>query len=127
MYGFPVDIIKFVAYDYLTGGKGKKGVSPIDGAKYGAISTAIAQLGTTPLDVLRNRIMAEVDDDSKSNAETANLSYIDRLTKIAKEEGVQELFAGTTPRVAKAMLSGAIQFATYEETKQKTSQCFMKR
>jgi len=128
LYGFPADIIKFVAYDSLTGGKGKNGVSPLDGAVYGAFSTAIAQLVTTPLDVLRNRIMAEVpndDDDSKSTVD--NASYIDRLTKIAKEEGVQELFAGTTPRIAKAVLSGAIQFATYEVTKKKLSEFFIKR
>eukprot|EP00957_Ditylum_brightwellii_P198691 15143938-Ditylum_brightwellii.AAC.1 len=55
------------------------------------------------------------------------LSYVDRLAKIAKEEGVGELFAGSTPRVAKAMLSGAIQFATYEETKQKIGQLFIKK
>lgn len=129
LYGFPADIIKFVAYDYLTGGKGKTGVSPLDGAMYGAFSTAIAQLVTTPLDVLRNRIMAEVpsdDNDSKSSS-TAGLSYIDGLTKIAKEEGVEALFAGSSPRIAKAVLSGAIQFATYEETKQKMAEYFTKR
>ncbi|KAL7539552.1 hypothetical protein ACHAWF_006443, partial [Thalassiosira exigua] len=130
LYGFPADIIKFVAYDYLTGGKGKKGVSPVDGAVYGAMSTAFAQLLTTPLDVLRNRIMAEVpvgDAEEEATSNAKELSYFDRLAKIAREEGVQELFAGSTPRIAKAVLSGAIQFATYEETKQKMSELFMKR
>ena len=134
LYGFPADIIKFVAYDNFTGGRGKKNISPGEGAVYGALSTAIAQLVTTPLDVLRNRIMADVsneyDDDSNQiskNAEVKDLSYIDRLVKIAKEEGVEELFAGSTPRIAKAMLSGAIQFATYEETKTKMSEMFIKR
>lgn len=135
LYGFPADIIKFVAYDTLTGGKGKNGVSPAEGAVYGAFSTAVAQLATTPLDVLRNRIMAETtttpssssnsndgtdDDDAK-----ATLSYVDRLAKIAREEGAGALFAGTWPRVAKAVLSGAIQFATYEETKQKIGQLLL--
>ncbi|KAL9185504.1 hypothetical protein ACHAXT_003281 [Thalassiosira profunda] len=121
LYGFPADIIKFVAYDYLTGGKGKKDVSPLDGAMYGAISTAAAQLLTTPLDVLRNRIMADVSSETEPK-----LSYVDRLAKIAKDEGVGELFAGSSPRIAKAMLSGAIQFATYEETKQKMASLFTK-
>ena len=134
LYAFPADIIKFVAYDNFTGGKGKKNVSPIDGAVYGALSTAIAQLVTTPLDVLRNRIMAEVSaeddanvDDAINSSKKMELSYVDRLMKIAKEEGIEELFAGSTPRVAKAMLSGAIQFATYEETKQKMAEVFFKR
>jgi hypothetical protein len=124
LYGFPADIIKFVAYDYLTGGKGKASVSPVEGAVYGALSTAIAQLSTTPLDVLRNRIMAVSKEEQGIDEE---MTYIERLVKIAKEEGIEELFAGSTPRVAKAMLSGAIQFATYEETKQKIGQFFLKR
>ena len=124
LYGFPADIIKFVAYDYLSGGKGKSSVSPGEGAVYGALSTGVAQLVTTPLDVLRNRIMAVSKEEQDRDVK---LSYVDRLAKIAKEEGVGELFAGSTPRVAKAMLSGAIQFATYEETKQKIGQLFIKK
>lgn len=127
LYGLPADVIKFVAYDNFTGGKGKKDISPIDGAVYGAAATAIAQLVTTPLDVLRNRIMAEVSKDDDEVSSSKDLSYFDRIVKIAKEEGIEELFAGSTPRVAKACLSGAIQFATYEETKQKMAQFFIKR
>jgi len=54
--------------------------------------------------------------DSSDTAYRSN--YMDRLVKLGKEEGLAGLFAGATPRVAKAILSGAIQFATYEETKQ---------
>ena len=124
LYGFPADIIKFVAYDYLSGGKGKANISPGEGAVYGALSTGIAQLVTTPLDVLRNRIMALSKEEQEVDGD---ISYVDRLVKIAREEGIQELFAGSSPRVAKAMLSGAIQFATYEETKQKIGQLFIKK
>ena len=143
LYAFPADIIKFVAYDSLTGGGsggGKKEkeknkvVSAAEGAVCGALSTAISQLVTTPLDVLRNRIMAEVPDgDDNTKASTTaggdanKVSYLDRVTKIVKEEGAGALFAGSSPRVAKALLSGAIQFATYEETKQKMAELFMKR
>ena len=71
---------------------------------YGAISTGIAQCVTTLLDVARNRIMAEVrfGVSLKDN-------YIDRLVKAS--------FAGTTPRIRKVMLSGALQFAAYDESK----------
>jgi solute carrier family 25 S-adenosylmethionine transporter 26 len=121
IYGFPADVIKFVAYDYLSGGR--KDLSPVRGAIYGAISTGVAQCVTTPLDVTRNRIMAEVNGDS-GNAQDG---YVARLVKIANEEGVGALFAGTTPRIAKAMLSGALQFAAYEETKQKITDMFNRR
>lgn len=122
IYGFPADIIKFLAYDYLSGGK--KDLSPATGAIYGALSTGLAQFITTPLDVARNRIMAEVKDDSDSGARD---NYVERLLKIADEEGIETLFAGTTPRIAKAMLSGALQFAAYEETKQKITSMFTRR
>ena len=52
LYAYPADVIKFVAYESLT--KGRKDLSPFEGARAGAISTAIAQLVTTPLDVVRN-------------------------------------------------------------------------
>ena len=84
---------------------------PAQGAAYGAVSTAAAQFITTPLDVVRNRIMAGDDEEDSS-------SYADKLTTLARDEGLEGLFAGATPRVGKALLSGAIQFATYEETKQ---------
>jgi solute carrier family 25 S-adenosylmethionine transporter 26 len=123
LYGFPADVIKFIAYDYLSGGR--KDLSAANGAMYGAISTGIAQLVTTPLDVARNRIMAEVNKDDGSDSPKEN--YVVRLAKIAEEEGAAALFAGTTPRIAKAMLSGALQFAAYEETKQKVTEMFVRR
>ena len=115
IYAYPADVIKFVCYESLSGGR--KNLPPAQGAMYGAVSTAAAQFITTPLDVVRNRIMA--DDGDEETAERANDgSYVDRLITLAREEGLEGLFAGATPRVGKALLSGAIQFATYEETKQ---------
>jgi Mitochondrial carrier protein len=118
LYAFPADVIKFVCYDYLSGGR--KNLSPAEGAVAGAASTAVAQLLTTPLDVVRNRIMARSDatDESKS--------YIDALVDLGEREGISGLFAGATPRVGKAIVSGAIQFATYEETKQEIAKLFKK-
>jgi hypothetical protein len=134
LYAYPADIIKFCAYEYLTGlGGGKEGarkdaaVSPADGAVYGALSTAMSQFATTPLDVVRNRIMAEVAPSAAAGGDVAGPSYVDRLAGIAREEGLGALFAGSWPRVAKALLSGAVQFATYEETKQKMGELFIKR
>jgi hypothetical protein len=83
-------------------------------------------------EVVRNRIMAETknnrsDLSSEPDSHTKNTSYIDTLTILAKEEGLKGLFAGATPRIGKAMLSGAIQFATYEETKESFRKMFEKR
>ena len=116
IYAYPADVIKFVCYESLSGGR--KNLPPAQGAMYGAVSTAAAQFITTPLDVVRNRIMADDGGDEETAEGAKDGSYLDRLTTLAREEGLEGLFAGATPRVGKALLSGAIQFATYEETKQ---------
>ena len=69
----------------------------------------------------------EEKEDARDAATTIQPSYIERLTTIAREEGIGALFAGSFPRLGKALLSGAIQFATYEETKQKMGEFFIKR
>jgi len=116
-YAYPADVIKFVCYDKLTGAKTKK-ITPLEGAVYGAVATSIAQFATTPLDVVRNRVMAV----KTVNAEKKNL--FQNLNEIAFNEGLSGLFAGASPRIGKSLLSGAIQFATYEETKTKIAQIF---
>jgi solute carrier family 25 S-adenosylmethionine transporter 26 len=118
VYAYPADVIKFVAYDSIT--QGRKNLSPQEGAVAGAFATAIAQFTTTPLDVIRNRLMSgKTRDGSLLSDESRKSNYIDGLTSLAREEGLNGLFAGASPRVGKAFLSGAIQFATYEETKRK--------
>ena len=69
--------------------------------------------------MVRNRLMAGAATNPDDSAKEQN--YIQTLIALGREEGLGGLFAGTTPRVAKAFLSGAIQFATYEETKQSIS------
>jgi len=139
LYAYPADVIKFVCYDLLLGGRtSKESLTPLEGAAAGAISTGIAQLLTTPLDVVRNRVMAasrtgakNVDDgdDGRSETTTAPMpsSYADALIRLAREEGLPGLFAGASPRVGKALLSGAIQFATYEETKRDVTNLLFRR
>ncbi|KAG5177777.1 hypothetical protein JKP88DRAFT_169789, partial [Tribonema minus] len=45
------------------------------------------------------------------------LSVTGGLRKIVSEEGFPALWAGTTPRIGRSLLSGAIQFSSYEFTK----------
>jgi len=123
LYAFPADVIKFVCYDQFS--RGRKNLPPGEGAMAGAAATAIAQFVTTPLDVVRNRIMAVESKFSGNDRVTP--SYLDSLTTLARDEGLPGLFAGSSPRVGKAILSGAIQFATYEETKQDIAKAFERR
>ena len=122
IYGLPADVIKFVAYEAIT--DGRKDLAPVEGAAAGAVATAVAQLLTTPLDVVRNRLMT--GKDGSVPAEEKPRGYIQSLIRLAREEGAEGFFAGASPRVAKAFLSGAIQFATYEETKQSIARILQK-
>ncbi len=131
-YAYPADVIKFVAYEALASKRGgKKNLPPLEGAVYGAMATAVAQFVTTPLDVVRNRIMADTNTPSgtsvSGSSETYQKndeksmkkpSYLENFVVLAREEGLEGLFAGATPRIGKAFLSGAIQFATYESVQQ---------
>ena len=146
LYALPADVIKFVVYDGYTSnlkskrrqatGNPKAGLSPLESALLGACATAVAQLVTTPLDVVRNRVMAKgsvtesttTSSNSSSSKdegkEDRDTSYWGSLVSLAREEGLPGLFAGASPRVGKAFLSGAIQFATYEETKTSIAKFF---
>lgn len=126
LYALPADIIKFVAYESIT--KGRKDLSPLEGAGAGAIATSLSQLATTPLDVVRNRLMTGKNaNGSNLSLEEKKQGYIESLVALGREEGLSGLFAGATPKVGKAILSGAIQFAAYEETKQSMSKQFLRR
>ena len=53
-------------------------------------------------------------------------SLVNSLRRVGREEGLGGLFAGVSPRIGKALISGAIQFATYEETKRSIRNSFQK-
>ena len=123
-YAYPADVLKFVIYEQLAGGRK---VSPAKGAYIGAAATALAQFMTTPLDVVRNRLMTQTATPVAENQKEGETSYIAALVGLAEKEGLSGLFAGVAPRVGKAMISGAIQFATYEETKQSMTKLLQKQ
>jgi solute carrier family 25 (mitochondrial S-adenosylmethionine transporter), member 26 len=128
LYAYPADVIKFVCYEQLTSGRRASKPTPAEGAVFGAVATAVAQYVTTPLDVVRNRVMAGQQQVQPESPEKTSLQrYVESLVTLAREEGYNGLFAGATPRVGKAILSGAIQFATYEETKQELAKFFNRR
>lgn len=110
IYAYPADILKFLIYDQLT--SVFTTITPLEGAVAGAFATAMAQFLTTPLDVVRNRVMTSNTAGQNQN------NMITTLITMYQDEGREGLLAGASPRVVKAFLSGAIQFAAYEETKQ---------
>lgn len=116
LYAIPADVSKFLSYELLTGvlfGRTESGerLGGLEGAVAGALAGMISQFFTTPLDVVRTRLMSE-----KSNRVVGISKMVSTLQDIQDEEGLLSLFQGSGPRVFRALLSGSIQFFVYEIT-----------
>lgn len=74
----------------------------------GAVAGLITVYATMPFDNIKTRMQS-------TGAETRYKHSLDCLQKIVREEGVKRLWGGTTPRLARLMLSGGIVFAVYDK------------
>eukprot|EP00486_Rosalina_sp_Unknown_P000189 CAMPEP_0201566418 /NCGR_PEP_ID=MMETSP0190_2-20130828/6161_1 /ASSEMBLY_ACC=CAM_ASM_000263 /TAXON_ID=37353 /ORGANISM="Rosalina sp." /LENGTH=277 /DNA_ID=CAMNT_0047985083 /DNA_START=345 /DNA_END=1175 /DNA_ORIENTATION=+ len=91
-------------------------IKPYQGAFCGSISGAIAAAITTPLDVIKTRLMLRVD----ANNVPYN-GFRDCVTRIHGEGGSGAFFKGVVPRVSWIFVGGFFFFGAYEKTKQMTS------
>ncbi|KAK3314893.1 mitochondrial carrier domain-containing protein [Apodospora peruviana] len=89
----------------LGGGKGKE-VSAAESALYGSFSGAVAAGVTTPLDVLKTRVMLS------TQREHQGIGHIIRT--IYQENGIRPFFAGIGPRVMWISAGGAIFLGSYQ-------------
>lgn len=108
----PFSFIQFPLWEYLkTQWEPSTGLSltPISVAICGAISGGIAAGLTTPLDVIKTRIML-ADTGSK------NTTVTKIVKSIYREKGVKGLFAGFVPRVMWITIGGAVFFGFYDLT-----------
>lgn len=110
-YKLPADASKFLAYEALRG-TGVAGSMPPGVA--GAAATLISNIVTTPLDVVRTRIM--VNEDASSP--TAQKGVLGMLSGLVSQGDPKQLFAGLDWRIARGILAGAIQFTVLEGTKE---------
>ncbi|KAI1858611.1 hypothetical protein JX265_010704 [Neoarthrinium moseri] len=105
----PFTVIQFPLWEALKAwGRRRNGtgseVSAAESALYGSISGAVAAGITTPLDVLKTRIML-----SKERERVLPL-----LRNILKTHGVSAFFAGIGPRVGWISAGGAIFLGSYQ-------------
>lgn len=84
---------------------GEKDIGAMESAFYGSIAGAIAAGLTTPLDVLKTRVML---------ASGAKPSVRKILTSIVRDEGPKVLFSGVGPRVTWISIGGAIFLGSYQ-------------
>ena len=105
-HAVPADVLKFSVYRALKERYGGSGI--VRKALLGSCASAVALSATTPLDVAKTRSMERG---------AASEDIIRRLGAILDTEGVGALYAGLGPRVARAAVSGGLQFGSYEAAK----------
>ncbi|XP_024391705.1 S-adenosylmethionine carrier 1, chloroplastic/mitochondrial isoform X1 [Physcomitrium patens] len=110
----PFDAIQFCIYEQLRLGLKKvvnRDLLDLETALVGATSGAITGAVTTPLDVIKTRLMTQ-------GAKGHYKGIGDCVSKIIQEEGAGALLKGIGPRVMWIGIGGSIFFAVLERTKQ---------
>lgn len=81
----------------------------------GSIAGGVAAAVTTPLDVVKTRLMTQ----TRTAAADRYAGWSDAFRRITAEEGGAALFSGIRPRVAWISVGGAIFIGSYEEAKRR--------
>ncbi|XP_022154147.1 S-adenosylmethionine carrier 1, chloroplastic/mitochondrial [Momordica charantia] len=109
----PFDAIQFCIYEQLRIGyklAAKRDLNDPENAVIGAFAGALTGAITTPLDVIKTRLMVQ------GSANQYN-GILDCVQTIVKEEGPKALLKGIGPRVLWIGIGGSIFFGVLESTK----------
>ncbi|KAK7048839.1 putative mitochondrial carrier protein PET8 [Favolaschia claudopus] len=114
MREIPFTSIQFPLYELLktrlANFVGRKPLYAHEAAVCGSIAGGIAAALTTPLDVLKTRVMLDMRDSTKEKLP----SLSNRLKTIHVMEGMPALFAGILPRTLWISAGGAVFLGVYE-------------
>ncbi|CAG7852684.1 S-adenosylmethionine mitochondrial carrier protein AltName: Full=Mitochondrial S-adenosylmethionine transporter; AltName: Full=Solute carrier family 25 member 26 [Serendipita indica DSM 11827] len=116
MREIPFTSIQFPLYEFLkvrmadVRGKKRGSLLAHEAAVCGSIAGGVAAALTTPLDVLKTRVMLDLREGSKIP------SPLSLLANIYRVEGSKALFAGVVPRTLWISAGGAVFLGAYEWT-----------
>jgi solute carrier family 25 S-adenosylmethionine transporter 26 len=108
----PFAAIQFPMYEkakLVIGEWQKSPATPVQSAACGSVAGGIAAAITTPLDVLKTRLMLGVD---KAGVPYKNATDVFR--RVLADEGPATLFSGVQPRVMWISIGGFVFFGAYE-------------
>ncbi|KAL5779031.1 hypothetical protein ACOSQ2_009768 [Xanthoceras sorbifolium] len=114
----PFDAIQFCIYEQLLLGyklAAQRNLSNAENAIIGAFAGGITGAITTPLDVIKTRLMVQGSANHYKG-------ICDCVRTIAREEGIHTLFKGMGPRVLWIGIGGSIFFGVLESTKEVLAQ-----
>ena len=121
MREIPFTIVQFSSWEYFKAsyshrqhrelGRQEGLVTATESAVFGSMAGAVAAGLTTPLDVLKTRIMLARKETGSSSARAGPVRV---LNQIWTHEGLAGLFRGFVPRVGWISTGGAIFLGTYQ-------------
>ncbi|KAJ6788495.1 hypothetical protein PWT90_09677 [Aphanocladium album] len=104
----PFTVIQFPLWEGMKAWRrrttGRQQVGAAESAAFGSVAGAVAAAATTPLDVLKTRVMLSPE----------RVSVAAVFGRMAREEGVRPFFAGVAPRVTWISIGGAIFLGSYQ-------------
>ncbi|KAJ1303613.1 hypothetical protein OPQ81_011797 [Rhizoctonia solani] len=112
MREIPFTSLQFPMYEFFKTRLAKaldRPINPHEAAVCGSLAGGIAASATTPLDVLKTRIMLDMKD-----APERRISLVSRFTGIYRTEGIGALFAGVVPRTLWISAGGAVFLGVWE-------------
>ncbi|KAH7876042.1 mitochondrial carrier domain-containing protein [Lentinula edodes] len=113
MREIPFTSLQFPLYELLklrlSGALGRKPLYAHEAAICGSIAGGFSAAVTTPLDVLKTRVMLDMRDPTLPSP-----SLLSRFRTIYVEEGTRALFAGVAPRTMWISAGGAVFLGVYE-------------
>lgn len=110
----PFSFIQFPLYEGFKKAWGKvqgSETTVTQGATCGSVAGAIAAAVTTPLDMVKTRMML----GARNAAGELYVGTLASLQMVAKEEGIAALFSGIGPRVGWITIGGYVFFGAYEQ------------
>ncbi|KAI0632258.1 S-adenosylmethionine transporter [Trametes polyzona] len=113
MREIPFTSLQFPLYEFLKNRLAKALHRPLhayEAAVCGSFAGGVAAALTTPLDVLKTRVMLDLRDPTKQ----AHPSLAARFRQIYTVEGPKALFAGVVPRTLWISAGGAVFLGVYE-------------
>ena len=104
----PFTVIQFPLWEsmkeYRRRTSGKEGITGLESAVFGSAAGAVAAAVTTPLDVLKTRMMLAKE----------KTPLVPLLKQILKDSGPRAFFAGIGPRIMWISIGGAVFLGSYQ-------------
>ncbi|KAI1295004.1 hypothetical protein EDD11_008056 [Mortierella claussenii] len=117
----PFTCIQFPLYEYMkktyASATDRPKVDPWEAAICGSIAGGIAAGLTTPLDVVKTRVMLSQRNPAGAQSSAYYSGIISTFKRILTEEGPRALFSGIGPRVMWISIGGSIFLGVYEKVK----------